>query len=689
MNNSIRNPFSVTRAADFTDEQILQYWVDLSYGEGFVDLIQPRLEMPMLILGGKGSGKTHIMRYFSFPLQQMRNRGDLAAGIRSERFIGIYMRCSGLNSNRFRGKGQSEETWEDVFAYYMELWLSQMVVEICGQFVNNSSKNGRVVQSIIADVRELFDEPVSEFPTSLSALGSHLRSLQRDLDVAVNNCGISRELDISIRVSPGKLIFGIPRVISRYISLLKDIMFVYLIDEFENLTEPQQKHINTLIREKQNPCSFKVGARLYGVRTYSTFCADEDNKEGSEYDQLPLDAKLRDNKKKYAAFARHLVIRRLATRNILNNPPTTDRDMQEFLSRAFEQDPTDDLAHPATDFVIQKYTGRVRPYFKALQAELHQGLKAKVTPGVCSSDDIETVIDRLSCPQFPLLEKLNCFVFYQSWKSRRNLSQSAAQIFDDCHAYLRNRDTKSKYHDKLLHWKYDLLAQLRRECGQRQQYAGFDTFVELSWGNPRHLLILLKHVLSWAVFRDEQPFAGNPISVKAQAEGVKEAADWFFRDARMWGEDGTLVLDAISRLGTLFRSIRYANKPSECSLSTFSYEQASVSDETRRLIDLADRWLLLVYVGSQNDRHSERVDMKFQLNRMLSPKWDISFSRRGAIAFSSDELNSVFDPSFKSRFEQTLKARIDPMTAPFFGSTQAMNGNIGSIQESLFGLDDD
>ena len=680
-NNS---PFSATRAADLTDEQILQYWVELSYGEGFVDLIQPRLEMPMLLLGGKGSGKTHIMRYFSFPLQQMRYPDDLAAGVRKDGFIGIYMRCSGLNSNRFQGKEQSDETWADVFAYYMELWLSQMVVDICCPFLENHPDSVCIQRLIAAEIEDLFDESAPEFPRTLGAVGNHLRLLQSELDVAVNNCGIRGELNVLIRVSSGRLIFGIPKVLSNHIPQLKEILFVYLIDEFENLTEAQQKHINTLIREKQSPCSFKVGSRLYGVRTYSTYCADEDNKEGSEYDRLVLDEKLRKNKMKYSAFARHIVSRRLETPDILNSRLTTDNKREEFFSRSFEEAFTDDLAEPATRFVLSKYSDRDRPYFVALRRVLHEGMRAAMTPGIRSSDTIETAIKMLACPKYPLLEKLNCFVFYQQWKVRNDLFKSAEQIRDDCQMYLSERSTRTKYHDKLLHWKYDLLAQLRRECGRRQQYAGFGTLIELSWGNPRHLLILLKHIFRWALFRDEQPFLGKPISIRAQSEGVREASDWFLRDARMTGKDGKFVLDAISRLGTLFRSIRYSNKPSECSLTTFSYDQASISDETRRLIDLAEKYQLLVYVGGQNDRHSDRVDVKFQLNRMLAPKWEIPFSRRGALAISGDDLNTIFDPECTSRFEQMLKARIDTMNAPFFGAKKKTRDGLDATQTTLF-----
>lgn len=693
MDDSFDNPFSVTRAADFTDEQIFQYWVDLAGGDGFLGIIQPRLEMPMLVLGGKGSGKTHIMRYLSLPLQRMRHATDVPAGIRRDGFLGIYMRCSGLNSARFRGKRQSDDTWAEVFAYYLDLWLSQMAVDACCDVIKDVPLSPSTETAIIVGAKDLFDAPAADFPDTLEQLGRHLRDLQRELDVAINNCVITGTLDITIRATSGKLIFGVPQVLSTEIPALRNLLFVYLIDEFENLTEPQQKRVNTLIREKENPCSFKVGSRLYGMRTYSTFCADEDNKAGSEFEPLVLDERLRGNETQYATFARRLVIRRLATRGMLSNPPDTDEEMKEYLSKAFAQVATDGLAEEATRFVLTKYVDRERPYFKSLRQVLEQGIRSKATPGLTSFDDIAGIIERVACPAFPLLEKLNCFILYQQWSANRDLRQSAASIFQECNDYLRERDTHSQYHDKLLHWKYDLLAQLRRECLHKQQYAGFDTFIELSWGNPRNLLILLKHVMSWAAFRDERLFGDTPVSVKAQSAGAKDAADWFFRDARMTGRDGKLLQDAIGRLGTLFRSIRYSHKPSECSLSAFSYEPASISDETRRLIDLAEKWMLIVYVGGQSDKNSERVDMKFQLNRMLAPKWDVSSSRRGAIVLPGDDLNTIFDPSCAGQFEQMLKVRIDRMTAPYFDARTAPRAStstdMGAEQGTLFEMDDD
>ena len=664
------NPFTVTRAADFTDQQISDYWVDLSNGEGFFNLVKPRSEMPMLILGGKGSGKTHIMRYLSFPLQRLRYKGNLQEGIQKERFVGVYMRCSGLNAARFTGKGQELDLWDAVFAYYTELWLAQMTITICHEIVENLKTLKTVESDITTAIRDLFDDPPTEFPSTLQALGTRLRSLLTELDIKINNSAISRELDVNIRSTSGRLIFGIPQIVTEFLAPLRDCLCVYLIDEFENLNERQQKFINTLIREKQPPSSFKIGARLYGVRTYSTYCADEDNKEGSEYEQLLLESRLRDDETQYSAFVKRLVIKRLQACRMLSGGPPVDERVDKILSDTFETYRTDNLAIHETKFVREKYENKIKPYFDALRKSLDQGLRANVTPGISSERDIDSIIENLTCSDVPLLEKLNCFMFYRSWFSKRKLDVAAATIYQNCQEYLCGRSQGEEYADVLKHFKSDLLAQLRKECAQKQRYIGLATLIDLSWGNPRYLLILLKHIYTWATFKGESPFLHERISASAQIAGVRDAAEWFFRDARIPGREGKQIHDAINRLGTLFRGIRYSHKPSECSLSAFSYDASSVSEESRRLIDLAQDWSLLVSVGSQRDRNSTRVDVKLQFNRMLAPLFDLPVSRRGVLSLSGAEVNAIFDPQHTQEFEECQRLRIDRMTAPYFGKSQ-------------------
>jgi hypothetical protein len=654
-----RNPFDITRAADFSDQQIGDYWVDLTgEGNGFLDMAKPTSEMPMLILGGKGSGKTHLMRYFSYQLQKIRYRDRVIDGIQKEGFLGIYFRCGGLNSSRFSGKRIAEDTWSDVFSYYMELWLAELVLSLIEDIFKANPKLQGCEEQICKDILKLFDDPELACPTNLTDLIAILKRLQRKVNTAVNNSSISRRLDLRILVTPGTLTFGVPKCVVSNVSAMKDVQFLYLVDEFENLSEAQQKYINTLYRERQSPCSFKIGARLFGVRTYRTLSANEENKAGSEYDIVYLDDYFR-KLASYPTFARDLCVRRLMEAGY----PASE--MNGF----FESFPESKLAEQLLKHAVGNRASHDRPYFKKLRDNLETGLRKGLSYGVHSNEDIETIIGNLSFPDQPLLEKVNSFLLYKAWYSKRDLLEASGSIRGECLKFIQKPEPKNRLQLALNHFKSDLIAQVLRECKQRHFYLGFETFVEMSDGLPRNLLIILKHIYKWAVFNNEQPFThGKVISKESQWKGVREGSDWFYDDAVSTGENGELVRASINRLAELFRDIRFSDKPSECSICTFSVDESLISKTAREVIKAAENWSLLVDIESgQRDRNSNRVDAKYQINRMLAPRWDLPIYRRGAVSLNSEEVNSIFDPADTGKFDKLSGERIERMTAPFFG----------------------
>jgi hypothetical protein len=102
-----------------------------------------------------------------------------------------------------------------------------------------------------------------------------------------------------------------------------------------------------------------------------------------------------------------------------------------------------------------------------------------------------------------------------------------------------------------------------------------------------------------------------------------------------------------------------------------------VNDETRRLLDIAQKWSLLIAVPERRDRSSERIDEHFQLNPMLAPRWDLAIFRRGVLGLTPDECNAIFDESKQSEFTRALQARESRMNAPSFGMKGIDQSGVG------------
>ena len=658
------NPFEITKAVHFTDSEINKTWVDWPAPGGFAQLMNVISPMPRIVRGGKGTGRTHFMRYFSAPVQAIRGGEDPIAQVLQDGVLGVYVLCGGLNSSRFRGRGNSPEIWQSVFSQYADLWLAQAALIGFNIVTSGDPPSVDVQRAITQDVRELLHSTVVGSGATITDLIKDLFGIQRRIDLAVNNAVLNRDepLDITIQSTPGTLVFGVPNALRRHYQPLRDIQYLYLIDELENFEEPQQQYVNSLVREKETGTSFMIGVRTYGLHTYTTLNGSEENKHGSEFEEFRPDRNyIGPDRDKFENFCRRVVARRLTEYDLMEEVAP---DMLRARLREFFQETPPDYEEQE---VIKRYRPSERPYLKRLERDLLSLEKGpKRTP--ITPEDVDVIIQAARVPSRPLLEKVNVFLIYRAWATGEDLVKTAAEMIDARFSADPSvvAQPNTAQQSVLLHYTTDLKAQLCHDMRLGVVYAGIDQFITMSDGLPRNLLVILKNIYRWAVFNGEQPFQGGAISLESQRLGVREASEWFFADARPLGEDGEYVRDAISRLGDMFRRFRFSNKPVESSLATFSADLTKCSPRAQEIVKLAEQWALLVEVdGGQKQRNTRLTESKFQLNRLLSPKWDLPTARRGAIALRADEVNAIFDPDEAGQFRSVVNRRLQRMDAPF------------------------
>lgn len=125
------NPFSFAKASDYSDEEINKLWIDIS--ENFVEaVIEPTLRKSKFILGGKGTGKTHLLRHYSYNATKLRSSNLTGLDIVNQhQSLGVFLRANALDASRFICLNDIDiSKWQQLFGVHLELKLAEDLLSI-------------------------------------------------------------------------------------------------------------------------------------------------------------------------------------------------------------------------------------------------------------------------------------------------------------------------------------------------------------------------------------------------------------------------------------------------------------------------------------------------------------------------------------------------------------------------------
>jgi hypothetical protein len=205
-------------------------------------------------------------------------------------------------------------------------------------------------------------------------------------------------------------------------------------------------------------------------------------------------------------------------------------------------------------------------------------------------------------------------------------------------------------------------------------YAGFDSFVRMSAGVPRNLLVILRNIYKWSSFNGETPFRGSPIPISTQSEAIKQSAGFFFEEDARPGADVPDTQLAVERLAEFLREVRFSSKPVEVSPLAFSVDNATLSEQSRRTLKLAENWSYIFKIPrGRPNANSQHLDDKFQLNPMLASKWDLPISVRGDVRINETLADAIFGNVDNEKFKLELQNSTASLKAPIFGKNKSVS----------------
>lgn len=650
---TINNPFDITKAVDYTNEEILKYWVDLD-GDGLMSIMKPFSAMPMLIKGSKGSGKTHIMKYYSYELQKIRSRDKdirLRDFLDENQFIGVYIRCSGFNAEQFCGKGVSDDLWKVLYAYFWELWVGERLMTLLMDLLQDGVLTNFDETEFVQRVLRIFLAPV-ECEHTLDRLRMLFLNLQKHIMYEIQNFIFTDKEtpQVQILLAANNLTYGIPNILSEYVHFFENKRIIYLIDELENFSDSQQELIQSLIREKPISCTFRVGSRPYGIRTYRTL-SGEINHEGEEFDLVSLDEELRNNDR-YSEYVTKICEKRVRNSSI-NIPENFS------LKRLIQNQDVNDILK----LVYEKKESQARSYLKKIE----NNLRAYMVYLKLSEQNIREIIDILSFPDDPIIERTNVYLFYRKCKNpHKRIIEDANAIRESAILYHKENDMTTEHAIFLDKYKQDVINTIAREGRVAIPYNGLERLILLSCGTPRTILRILKTAFNKQYFNTGKiPFEKERLlSINSQRDAIEDTAEWFFEENRIPSSNGRPA-DAIARLGSYLQSIRFSDLPPQCSISIFALNVRDLTDAARETFEKLVKYSYIIELRERREKNSNNKVTVFQLNNILIPKWELSLGKRGLIQLTSKEANLIFDESQKQLFEEYKREKLRKYNFPF------------------------
>lgn len=572
--------------AEWLKGKIFDFFAEPSYFNALQD------NRPFVLEGGRGTGKTTVLRGLSYQGQFALHKNDISIFDRND-YIGIYHRVNTNHVRSFIGGDLPIDTWKKVFAHYFNLiTCRELLIFIKWHALQSSNSEKLSVQSCKLIAKSLcIENECGEQNELLDRLENEMISFQ----AKINNLDSNRLPKLSLAGDPIKLLTE--KIIN--LKQFNDKIFYLILDEYENFEDYQQQVINTFIKHNTEYYTFKIGVRELGWRVKHTLNNDELLNDPADYFLFSIEQNL--NESHFAEFAKNVCEQRIQQITSIQN---------------------------IQNFSIENTLVNISIEDEAIMLGVEN---TELYKNIITQD---TKIKDIS----PLYK-----FFISYWAKWHNIKIEYA-IND----YLKNKKTWDTRYEN---YKYEMLFKIRRGRGKggiQKYYTGWNTYVKLAKGNIRYLMELVYRAFEKHLEDNEEIDKG--IDIKLQTYAAQEVGQKNLTELEGLWKNGAKLTKVLLGFGRIFQVLASEEGKSAPELNQFSIENSgSISKECQEILTASVMNLALVRSsGNKLTETTHTKDYMYTIHPIFSAFFGFSYRRKRKIMVKQDDIIGLIEKPQKT-----------------------------------------
>jgi hypothetical protein len=455
---------------------------------------------PCVLVGGRGTGKTTVLRGLSYEGQSRLTDRP----VEEWSYVGLYYRVQTHRVRAFTGLGLTDEEWERPFGHFLNLLICGRLLRFLQWYHLGRTEHTGGAALDGPEWRRFERAMMIEPADTLRELSGRLDDALLDFEVYINNLQDEEYPRLTVLGVPIEKLFEAARSLPG----LEDKLFFVLVDEYENFSDYQQRVVNTLLKHAEPQYCFKLGVRELGWRTKVTLQGEE-LRDPSDYQRIDIEENLDgDAFREFARRACNDRIQRLAQSTGVRE----DLDIADLLPGLSMEEEAERLG--------------VRRQIRKLQERLAE------------AGDLQTA------EEFSKLPPLFAW-FLNEWAE----GQGEA-VQDVVRAY---RSNPGKWTERFENnYKYPVLFSIKQgRRGTRKYYAGWGVYLLLASNNIRYILQLVEECLRAHIRKGARIL--DPVSPEVQTEAAQQVGLRHLRELEGIDVSGAKLTKLVLGLGRLFQ----------------------------------------------------------------------------------------------------------------------------------------